>query len=161
MPAHKADPGKVPIWQSASARKGRPACMSPFLHIQAKLSYVREGGEVKVGKRRNINTIDACRRAHTGNRRTCFHCQAVRKGQKTRKSRVQEVIRVRQLLSSGARKLPKHLFLLCFGTIREGASNLLTKNAPKNLQNISSLYSVGPKKNSHEIPARFPTLSIF
>ena len=33
-----------------------------------------------------------------------------RKRQKTRKSRVQEVIRVRSLLSSGARKLPKHLF---------------------------------------------------
>ena len=33
-----------------------------------------------------------------------------RKPQKTRKSRVQEVIRVRSLLSSGVRKLPKHLF---------------------------------------------------
>ena len=38
--------------------------------------------------------------------------------QKTRKSRVQEVIRVRQLLRPGVRKLP--IILLCFGAIREG-----------------------------------------
>ena len=39
---------------------------------------------------------------------------------KTRMSRVQEVIRVRQLLSSGARRLPKTLVSHCFSAIGEG-----------------------------------------
>ena len=39
--------------------------------------------------------------------------------QKTRKSRAQEVIRVRKLLFRGA-TAPKTLGLLCFGAIREG-----------------------------------------
>ena len=41
-----------------------------------------------------------------------FYCDSIhfRKQQKTRKSRVQEVIRVRSLLPSGVGKLPKHLF---------------------------------------------------